>query len=109
MGKNHGPAYNNTPDNAGIIESGSIGANQSLRLLIRANSLNVTNNKVIGGNLHNRQPNHSKRLGVEHAARRNLHVVANLHVRNIRQAVGTGHVSPGLEQHHSNRASGEPR
>lgn len=100
--------YNNTPDNTGVVEGLGVGADQSLRLILFADLVDVADNKVIGGNLYQRQPDHSESLSGKHAAGRNLHVVTNLHVRDIGKAVGASHVTPGLEQHHGNGTSGKP-
>lgn len=45
--------------------------------------------------------------GVEECYVRNLHVVTDLEVVGKLQRLGHGNVSPGLEQHHSNRFAGK--
>lgn len=106
-GTKHAAGSNNTPDDTGVEESASVGASQTLLLSLSTDSFNVTEQKVVAGNLNDRQPNDSKGLGGEHAARRDLHVVANLHVRDVVEAVIRDHVSVGLEQHHGNGSSGD--
>lgn len=98
---------NNTPDDTGVVEGSCVVASQSLLLVRRAEILDVAGDKVEGGNLDNGQPDDSKSLGSEHTAGRDLDVVANFHVGNVRQAIGVDHVAPRLEQHHGNRAAGK--
>lgn len=96
---------NDTPDDGGVVESTGAGAGQTLGLIGRADLVNVAEEEVVRADLNNGQPDDGKSLSLEHAARRNLHVVANLHVRNVVETVIAQHVTPRLEQHHGNRAA----
>jgi hypothetical protein len=46
-------------------------------------------------------------LGPEHCPRGDLHVVSELEVRSKRECLGHGDVTPRLEHHHCDRATGE--
>lgn len=53
------------------------------------------------------QPNNGKQLSTEHGSWRNLHVVADLHVGLVLEAVIGKHVAKTLEEHHGHRPSWE--
>ena len=98
---------NDTPDNGGVVESTSVGAGKTLRLVRCADAVDVTTEEVVGGDLDEREPDDGESLGGEHASGRNLEVVADLHVRDVGKGVSHGHVTERLEHHHGNGATRE--
>lgn len=98
---------NDTPDDTGVVKGAGVGAGQTLGLVGGADAVDVASQEVVGGNLHNGQPDDGKGLGAKHAAGRDLHVVADLHVGHVGEAVVGHHVAPGLEEHHGDGAAGQ--
>ncbi len=68
---------NDSPNNTGVIESCGTWACETLGLFLGAKLRNVTNEKVEGSDLDNRQPDNSEELGSKHGSGRYFHLLHN--------------------------------
>jgi hypothetical protein len=64
----------NTPDDTGVVEGRGTGADEALRLSLRAELRNIAEEEVVSGDLDEGEPDSGEELSAEHGARRNFHL-----------------------------------
>ena len=82
-------------------------ANKPVRLVLLAYPFDVREHPRLHAELHRACDDRCDCLRAKHRPRRDLHIVSELEVRRELQRLRHGGVTPGLEQHHSDRTARE--
>ncbi len=96
-----------TPDDAGGAEHLGGGADEAVLLRGVAHVLDVGEHPRLDAELRGAGDDGGDDLAPEHRLGRDLHVVAELEIGGEGERLRHGDVTPGLEQHHGDGASGE--
>lgn len=98
---------NNTPDDGGGTEHGGRQANESVILVARAHIFDVGEHPRLDTELSGQSDDGGNNLSPEHGTWGDLHVVTKLEVRSEGKTLSHGDISPSLEHHHGDGATGK--